>query len=38
MNGAVTTMLPVFHYSVMLRHEKKFLVLKDCVLVQTGLF
>jgi len=31
MNGAFTTMLPVFQYSGMLRHQKNFIVLKDCV-------
>ena len=31
MNGAFTTMLPIFHYSVMLRHKKNFIVLKECV-------
>jgi hypothetical protein len=31
MNGAFTTVLSVFHYSVMLKHKKNFIVLKDCV-------
>jgi len=31
MNGAFTAMLLVFHYSVMLRHKRSFIVLKDCV-------
>jgi hypothetical protein len=31
MNGAFTTMPPVLHYCVMLRHKKNFIVLKDCL-------
>jgi len=31
MNGAFITMLPIFRYSVVVRHKKNFIVLKDCV-------